>query len=191
VDVRFLCATNRDPWAEVEAGRFREDLYFRLHVIPLHLPPLREREDDVLLLVDQFLTRFSGEEGKRFSGFTDEARALLARYNWPGNVREVENVVRHAVVMNQGGEIGAAQLVLEARQSVRPAVYLQASANSAPTSAPAAASSPAGAIEPLAAVERRVIEHAIALCKGSIPEAARRLEVAPSTLYRKVGQWSG
>lgn len=204
VDVRFLCATNRDPWAEVEAGRFREDLYFRLHVIPLHLPPLREREDDVLMLVDRFLERFAKEENKRFSGFSAEARTLLARYQWPGNVREVENVVRHAVVLNPGGEIGAQQLALESRQSVRPAAYQAAVASPAAVapapmpSTPVAAAGPAsptliqpGVIEPLALVERRVIEHALALCKGNIPEAARKLDVAPSTIYRKLAQWGG
>lgn len=188
VDVRFLCATNRDPWAEVQAGRFREDLYFRLHVIPLHLPPLREREDDVLLLAEQFLQRYATEEGKRFRGYSEEARALLLRHPWPGNVRELENVVRHAVVMNAGGEIQPSQLALESRQALR----LQA-APAAVTGAPepgVAGVALGNTIEPLAVVERRVIEHAIALCKGNIPEAARRLEVAPSTLYRKLGQWT-
>lgn len=190
VDVRFLCATNRDPWEEVQAGRFREDLYFRLHVIPLHLPPLREREDDVLTLADQFLKRYASEEGKRFSGYSEAARGLLLRYAWPGNVRELENVVRHAVVLNSGGEVGAAQLALESRPNARLAAVNAAPGTPTPVSATQAAPALNTVIEPLARVERRVIEHAIALCKGNIPEAARKLEVAPSTIYRKIAQWS-
>jgi two-component system repressor protein LuxO len=200
VDVRFLCATNRDPWAEVQAGRFREDLYFRLHVIPLHLPPLRERDDDVQRLADAFLARFATEEGKRFDGFDEAAREALLGHPWPGNVRELENVIRQAVVLNRGGVIGATQLALDPRRwsrlagtpSDRPGgSAADAAAGSTPA---AAATSPAGvttaAIEPLAAVERRVIEQAIAACRGNIPEAARKLEVAPSTIYRKLAQWA-
>ena len=197
VDVRFLCATNRDPWAEVQAGRFREDLYFRLHVIPLHLPPLREREDDVLLLADELLQRFAREEGKRFSGFTPDARGAMLRHAWPGNVRELENAIRYAIVLNAGGEIGTAQLRLEARQNSRGVTFANAPAALpvpvAPVTAmPAAAvvvDSSATLIEPLAVVERRVIEHAIAVCKGNIPEASRKLDVAPSAIYRKLAQW--
>jgi two-component system repressor protein LuxO len=200
VDVRFLCATNRDPWAEVQAGRFREDLYFRLHVIPLHLPPLRERDDDVLRLADAFLARFASEEGKRFDGFDEAAREAMLGHPWPGNVRELENVIRQAVVLNRGGVIGATQLALDPRRWSRLAATPSdrpggsaAEAGSAPMLA-AASTSPAGvtttAIEPLAVVERRVIEQAIAACRGNVPEAARKLEVAPSTLYRKLAQWS-
>jgi DNA-binding NtrC family response regulator len=195
VDVRFLCATNRDPWAEVQAGRFREDLYFRLHVIPLHLPPLREREDDVLLLATELLQRFAREEGKRFSGFSDDARETMLRHSWPGNVRELENAIRYAIVLNSGGEIGSEQLRLESRQNARGSSHASppAPAFVPPAAPPAplavAATATATAIEPLALVERRVIEHAIALCKGNIPEASRKLDVAPSTIYRKLAQW--
>ncbi len=183
VDVRFLCATNRDPWAEVQAGRFREDLYFRLHVIPLHLPPLREREEDVVLLAEEFLARFAAEEGRRFSGFSAAAREALLRHPWPGNVRELENVVRQVVVLNNGGEIDADRLLLDSRRWSR---EMQQPAT-APLDAQRAS---AGPIEPLALTERRAIENAITLCRGNVPEAARRLEVAPSTLYRKLAQWS-
>ena len=184
VDVRFLCATNRDPWGEVQSGRFREDLYFRLHVIPIHLPPLREREDDVLLLAERFLHRFAAEEGRKFKGFTEEARGMLAHHAWPGNVRELENVIRHAVVMNPGGEIGPSQLSLLSRPPAARAASA-AAGGSAPADPVALVT-----IEPLATVERRVIEQAIALCKGNIPEAARKLEVAPSTIYRRLAQWA-
>jgi len=193
VDVRFLCATNRDPWSEVQAGRFREDLYFRLHVIPLHLPPLREREEDVLLLADELLQRFAREEGKRFSGFSAEARAAMLRHPWHGNVRELENVIRYAIVLNASGEIGTAQLLLESRQNSRLTSYAATAPlpSSVPSSIAAFANVPDGVIEPLALIERRVIEHAIAVCRGNIPEASRKLDVAPSTIYRKLAQWGG
>lgn len=195
VDVRFLCATNRDPWVEVREGRFREDLYFRLHVIPLHLPPLREREGDVLLLASELLQRFAKEESKTFNGFSEEAEAAMLHYAWPGNVRELENVIRHAIVLNAGGEIGSAQLLLQSRQNNRGPIY---DADSSTTAATASVEAPApgpdsvsanSAIEPLAIVERRVIEHAIAICEGNIPKASRKLQVAPSTIYRKLAQW--
>ena len=192
VDVRFLCATNRDPWAEVQAGRFREDLYFRLHVIPLHLPPLRERDDDVLRLAETFLERFGREEDKRFDGFDDGARDAMLKHPWPGNVRELENVIRQAVVLNRGGVIGAAQLALDPRRWSRLAAASPAPAETAaaPVAVAGSGSAAVTAIEPLALVERRAIEQAIAACRGNIPEAARMLEVAPSTIYRKIAQWS-
>ncbi|ACI97614.1 sigma-54-dependent transcriptional regulator [Rhodospirillum centenum] len=105
VDVRIVCATNRDPYAEVQAGRFREDLFYRLQVISIELPPLRDRGDDVLLIARQFLIRFNQEERKRFRGFSLEAERILRDYAWPGNVRQLHNVVRNVVVLNEGEEI--------------------------------------------------------------------------------------
>ncbi len=105
VDVRIVCATNRDPYAEVQAGRFREDLFYRLQVISIELPPLRERGDDVLLIARNFLAKFSREERKTFRGFSAEAEAILRSYQWPGNVRQLLNVVRNVVVLNEGEEI--------------------------------------------------------------------------------------
>lgn len=102
VDVRIVCATNRDPYAEVEAGRFREDLFYRLQVISIELPPLRERGDDVLLIARHFLTKFGREERKDFKGFAPEAETILRNYAWPGNVRQLLNVVRNVVVLNDG-----------------------------------------------------------------------------------------
>ncbi len=102
VDVRFVCATNRDPMLEVQAGRFREDLYYRLYVVPVELPPLRERGQDVLLIARDFLTRLSKEERRRFRGFSPETERMLMAYPWPGNVRQLQNVVRNIVVLNDG-----------------------------------------------------------------------------------------
>lgn len=110
VDVRFVCATNRDPLLEVEAGRFREDLYYRLYVVPLELPPLRERAEDVLQLARHFLAQFAREEHKTFAGFTPEAEMMLLAYPWPGNVRQLQNVVRNIVVLNTGPAVEAAMI---------------------------------------------------------------------------------
>jgi two-component system repressor protein LuxO len=104
VDVRFVCATNRDPMLDVQAGRFREDLYYRLYVVPIELPPLRQRGEDVLLIARHFLTQFSSEEKRRFRAFTPEAEQALLAYSWPGNVRQLQNVVRNVVVLHEHGE---------------------------------------------------------------------------------------
>jgi DNA-binding NtrC family response regulator len=110
VDVRVITATNRDLRAEVAKGRFREDLYYRLNVINIHMPSLRERSSDVPLLAMHFLRKYAGENGKTIEGFADDALARLGGYDWPGNVRELENVVERAVVLASGPRITAAEL---------------------------------------------------------------------------------
>ncbi|WP_137176863.1 sigma-54 dependent transcriptional regulator [Roseomonas sp. AR75] len=184
-DVRFVCATNRDPLEEVKAGRFREDLYYRLHVVPVRLPPLRERGEDVVAIAEAMLARSAAEEGKAFRGFTEEAKAALLAHRWPGNVRELENVVRTAVVLNSGERVEAAMLPLRAAALPAP--------SAPPTPAPVAplpmTGDPARLIRPLADVEREAIERAVLLCDGNIPKAAAFLGVSPSTLYRKRASW--
>lgn len=105
VDVRFICATNRDPWKEVTIGNFREDLYYRLHVIPLALPPLKERGQDVIDIAHSLLALFSAEENKSFSRFSPEVRQRLLSYDWPGNVRQLQNILRNVVVLHNGEEV--------------------------------------------------------------------------------------
>ena len=112
VDVRFVCATNRDPLADVAAGRFREDLYYRLCVLPIHLPPLRERGEDVLALARAFLARFAEEEGRHFHGFDIAAEKIIQAFPWPGNVRQLQNVMRRLVVMHDGDWVTAPMLPL-------------------------------------------------------------------------------
>ena len=109
-DARIVCATNRDPLAEVSAGRFREDLFYRLHVVPVEMPPLRDREGDVLLLAQHFLKVFSQEDGKSFKGFSPDAEAALLAYAWPGNIRQLQNVVRSVVVLNDAEAVTADML---------------------------------------------------------------------------------
>ena len=174
-DVRFVCATNRDPLAEVRAGRFREDLYYRLHVVPITLPPLRDRGEDVITIAEAVLERSAREEGKGFRGLAEDAKAVLRAHRWPGNVRELENAVRMAVVLHAGEWLTAAMLPLTAREATpRRAV-------------PAA--DPSREIRPLAEVEREAVERAVELCDGNIPKAAAHLGISPSTLYRKRAAW--
>jgi len=182
--LRYVCATNRDPWSEVQAGRFREDLYYRLHVVPCTMPPLRERDDDVLLLARHFLTLYSREEGKAFTDFDEGAVRALRRYPWPGNIRELQNVLRNAVLFNQGPLVSEKMLSrLDPTATPRPASI----ATLAPL--PRAGTPPAGAIKPLWLIEKEAIEEAIALCGGNIPRAAALLEVNPSTIYRRKAEW--
>jgi DNA-binding NtrC family response regulator len=102
VDVRIISATNRDLKAEIAAGRFREDLYYRLNVVNIHIPPLRERKEDIPLLVASFLKEFAQENGKQIEGIDAKARAALYNYTWPGNVRELRNCIESAVVLCKG-----------------------------------------------------------------------------------------
>ncbi|MFM5523163.1 sigma-54-dependent transcriptional regulator [Aeromonas jandaei] len=186
VDVRFICATNRDPLLEVKAGRFREDLYYRLHVIPLYLPPLRERGEDILLLARSLLQNYAKEENKRFRDFDAAAARVLLDYPWPGNVRELQNVVRNIVVLNDK-ELVSPDILPPPLNGVR-----TLSVTAAATQQPAAtATTPAvgGPIRPLWLVEKEVIEQAIASCDGNIPKAAALLEISPSTIYRKKQGW--
>jgi DNA-binding NtrC family response regulator len=183
-DVRYVCATNRDPWSEVQAGRFREDLYYRLHVVPCAMPPLRERDDDVLLLARHFLGLYAKEEGKTFTDFDEGAVRALRRYPWPGNIRELQNVLRNTVLFNQGPAVTETMLSrLDPNVTPRPASI----ATLAP--APRAGIPATGAIKPLWLIEKEAIEEAIALCNGNIPRAAALLEINPSTIYRRKAEW--
>lgn len=164
VDVRIVCATNRDPWAEVEAGRFREDLLYRLYVLPIEVPPLRERGQDVIRIAETLLGRLAEEEGKEVTGFTDDARSLLQTYPWPGNIRELQNAVRQAVVMNNGAEITAAMLPTRMRDTagiMRPTSPIAAApAVDAPVSTPANAPASTSVNTPAAIVPETYVSHA-------------------------------
>ncbi|GER07858.1 sigma-54-dependent Fis family transcriptional regulator [Iodidimonas muriae] len=184
VDVRIVCATNRDPMAEVRSGRFREDLYYRLHVIPIELPPLRDRGNDAVDLAQAFLTQLSKEEGKSFERLSEDAENAVRRYAWPGNVREMRNVIQTAVVLNDGPVLEEHML----SRSLHTGDSKGADHRFDDAQKVAVRDVPAR-IEPLALVERRAIERAIDLCGGNVSQAAAYLEVAPSTLYRKLQSW--
>jgi DNA-binding NtrC family response regulator len=189
-DVRIICATNRTPLIEVEAGRLREDLYYRLHVLPVELPPLRDRGSDVLLLARHFLTAFSREEERGFRGFAADAEARLCAYRWPGNVRQLQNVIRQVVVVHDGELVTGAMLPPDFDSDRQVEVERPAAVESVASGAPAtAAAPPSEAILPLAELERQAIERAIELCGGNMTEAATRLGVNVSTIYRKRQGW--
>ena len=206
VDVRIISATNRDLIADVKAGRFREDLFYRLHVFPLSVPPLRTRREDVPELVRHFLTRFAAEEGKRVRAISREALSLLAAANWPGNVRQLENAIFRAVVLAEGEEIGtgefpqiAAQVSSDEAaipQLIEPSPAIVASWPDIPAEfvtarPPVSAHSlpltdPAGDMRPLEDIERDAIRFAISHYRGQMSEVARKLRIGRSTLYRKL-----
>lgn len=189
VDVRFICATNRDPLEEVAAGRFREDLYYRLHVVPLYLPPLRERGDDIIAIATHYLHTFAKDEGKAFTAFSPEVEVILRRYAWPGNVRQLQNVIRNIVVLHDAETVSQTHLPPPLNTALNEEEILQfvpPTPNQVETTSSPTNTTP---IRPLATVERETIEHAITICNGNIPKAAALLEVSPSTIYRKKQAW--
>ena len=216
VDVRIISATNRDLIADVKAGRFREDLFYRLHVFPIAIPPLRERREDIPDLIRHFLARFCAEEGKRIHLLSAEALTLLHRYRWPGNVRQLENAIFRAVVLADGDTLDVAEFPQIAAQmqagerAAASALPVQESgdaelqqplrfiAEAPPLKADASASAPpearyalsmvnaAGDMRTLAELEAEVIRFAILHYRGRMSEVARRLGIGRSTLYRKL-----
>jgi len=188
VNVRIICATNRNPLEEVRKGRFREDLYFRLQVVPIHLPPLRERGQDAILIARDALARFSAEEGRNFLELSPEVQDLFRTLPWPGNVRQLLNVLRNIVVLNDGPVVTSAMLPLE---------IMHHGEATAPSTRPADLIAPKSDIplggligRTMAEIEQLVIEETIAQHGGSIPKAARVLDLSPSTIYRKRENWT-
>ncbi|HEY8431826.1 MAG TPA: sigma-54 dependent transcriptional regulator, partial [Sandaracinaceae bacterium] len=179
VDVRIIAATNRDLWTEVQEGRFREDLYFRLSVFPIVLPPLRERREDVVPLAEHLLGRLGGPERT----LDDEAKKALEAHDWPGNVRELLNVLRRASLFATGTTIDGPLI----RRMLAASVFAQPSARAAQAPRPAAAEPPAS--EPpmrLADVERQHIERTLERMGGNITRAATSLGIDRRTLQRKL-----
>jgi two-component system, repressor protein LuxO len=181
VNVRIICATNRDPMEAVRRGQFREDLYYRLYVVPIHMPPLRDRAGDVLEIAEAALARFSQEEDRAFDTLDPEVRELFLNHPWPGNVRQLLNVIRNVVVLNDGGHVTTDMLPHE----------LTRAADGQPAApAPPPGPQPEALVgKTLAEIEQIVIEATIARFGGSVPKAARVLDVSPSTLYRKREGW--
>jgi DNA-binding NtrC family response regulator len=200
VDVRIISATHRDLIADVKAGRFREDLFYRLHVYPIGVPPLRQRPEDIPELARYFLARIAAEEGKRVHSLTAQAVALLSAFRWPGNVRQLENAVFRAVVLSEGEEIGVNEFPQVAAQVCEPDVQpliepSPAIVSSWPDAKAAVFTNPAhslrltdaqGDVRPLDELEREVIRFAIAHYREQMSEVARRLGIGRSTLYRKL-----
>ncbi|MBC6980230.1 sigma-54 dependent transcriptional regulator [Caulobacter sp. 17J80-11] len=198
VDVRIIAATNRDLSQAVAEGRFREDLYYRLNVFPIEAPALRERREDVPALVDHFVRRFNVEEGKRIAGASPETLALLCAYDWPGNVRQLENTVYRAIVLADGAflqphDFPAVSGVKAPLAAVDEDAPVSAAASEHPASilppmpdAPVRILGDNGHLRTLEEIERDLIQHAIEVYAGHMSEVARRLGIGRSTLYRKV-----
>lgn len=190
-DIRIVCATNRDPSKEVGEGRFREDLYYRLNVIPVQLPPLRDRDDDALLLANHFLKLKSEENNKGFLGFDAAAEKMVREYDWPGNIRELQNIIENMVVINDGETVTAEMMdIATVKRSQASSPLRRAEPVSTPSSTAAQSIQMDNKIRPLWEVERDAIESAIDLCNGNIPLAAAWLGVSASTIYRKKKAWS-
>jgi len=169
VNIRLIAATNRDLEAAMKEGRFRPDLYFRLNVVSVTLPPLRERRADIPLLASYFVSKCSTKVGRRVSGISPEARSWLMRYDWPGNVRELENAIEHAVVLGSGEVILPEDLPETILEIVLPA------------------SGGASAYhDKLQEMKKRLIQDALAQAGGNVTEAARLLVLHPNYLHRLI-----
>jgi DNA-binding NtrC family response regulator len=189
-DVRILSATNHDLQRAVRAGSFREDLYFRLNVIPLAIPPLRERGDDILQLVAHFSEQFLQRTGQAKPKWRSDALQLLRDYPWPGNVRELANIVERLAILHPGAEITGQQVedvLIVDRDAEMPLV---ATAGNRPTAQndlrSPAASAPVSLSDRLDSFERQVIARALAEAGGNIADAARRLQTDRPNLYRRM-----
>jgi two-component system, NtrC family, response regulator HydG len=171
IDVRIVAATNRDLAADVVSGRYRQDLYYRLRVIELKVPPLRERKDDILPLARRFLAEAAPRLGRKVTGFTPEAAQQLLRHGWPGNVRELQNAIEHAVVLAGGERVGVDDLPDEIRAHLPTPVAVN------------------GQIRALEEVEREYILGALAAANGNKTRAAQQLKIGIATLHRKLKQY--
>jgi two-component system, NtrC family, response regulator AtoC len=197
VDVRLVTATNRDLAAELATGGFREDLYYRLNVVPIHLPPLRERQLDVPLLVSHFITKFNDRLRKEITHIEPEAVDHLVSYNWPGNIRELENVIERTMLFCEGPVIRVANLPSELSGETaeeRPT----AAASPSQTNLPAVAHIPTppqseavGSLKEAVKieterVERELIQRALDETGGNVTQAARRLKISRKSLQTKM-----
>jgi DNA-binding NtrC family response regulator len=165
VDIRLICATNTDIYREVENGNFRQDLLYRINTIELHVPPLRERDGDILLLAEYFIQRFNSKYKKQIKGITSDARTKLENYNWPGNVRELQNAVERAVILSSGNKLSANDFMLQPAETKR---------------------KNAAELLNLEQIEQDAIEKAIKRSLGNMNKAADLLGITRFALYRKI-----
>jgi DNA-binding NtrC family response regulator len=200
VDARILSATNRDLSLAVAEGRFREDLYYRLNVYPIEAPALRERREDIPALTEAFVRRFNVEEGRRVAGASPETIAMLTGFDWPGNVRQLENAVYRAIILADAPYLQPHDFPAISGLALPPAgvapAGAAAAADAAPVVLPALADLPKSApvqilderghLRTLEDIERDLIQLAIEIYAGHMSEVARRLGIGRSTLYRKV-----
>jgi len=181
IDVRIIAATNKDLQQEIEDGNFREDLFYRLRVVQIHIPPLRERPDDIPILAQMFLKRYSSETEKPVEGFSDEVMDLFVNYKWPGNVRELQHAVEHCVIFSKGSIVQPSDVQGEIRGNTTITAH-------APRESPQANNNqiviPLGT--PLEEAELEIIRKTLDFVKGNKGEAARVLGLSRSSLYRRL-----
>jgi len=187
VDFRLVAATNRDLAAYVREGKFREDLYYRLNVIDIHMPALKDRPGDVALLASRFLKEFSKENGGLVTGIDARAVKALEDYPWPGNVRQLRNVMEKMVVLSSGGKLTIDDVPVEIREGTPPGAPLAAAAGAAPSPTGAPDARTAGGS--LADAERERILSALAECRNNKTKAAEVLGISRRTLHRKLKEW--
>jgi DNA-binding NtrC family response regulator len=186
VDVRVIATTNRDLEQSIEKKEFRQDLYFRLNVVPVCVPPLREHREDISLLATEFMRRLGRKHGVHTRGFTDAAMRILNEHSWPGNVRELQNVVERAVIMC--GDNG----MLEPEHLGLPGNLANAAAGApADNGAAPGALNDAGGFPTLGELEKRHIFAALDRCKGNRTHAAKMLDVSIRTLRNKLHEYNG
>ena len=173
VDVRVIAATNKPLLKEIEEGRFREDLYYRLNVIALNVPALRDRREDIPLLANRFLTLFAEKNRKSVKGFSPQAMDGMLQYRWPGNVRELMNAVERSVVMSRHDYINLEELPLEIKEGVSGNDQAPAPSSSSPDVS-------------LMEVEKQTILRTLEATEGNKSEAARRLGITRKTLHKKL-----
>jgi DNA-binding NtrC family response regulator len=208
VDVRIVSATNRKLLDHVKNGKFREDLFYRLHVLPLTIPPLRMRREDIPHLLRHFLARFCAEENRAITGISGDAMAHLSQMEWPGNIRQLENAVYRAVVMSDGDRLELADFPQVSALSAAPEAHghqgeplilapatvpAMISGNEIPIAPHSSAGTlamltNAGEMRPLEDMEAEIIRFAISHYRGQMSEVARRLKIGRSTLYRKLDE---
>jgi len=186
VEVRLVAATSRDLGREIGAGRFREDLYYRLNVVPIHLPPLRERREDIPLLVEHFRQKYNARLRKNVERIEDEALACLAAYAWPGNIRELENVLERTILFAEGPRIGANDLPASLRRQPPDAPAAEAQVP--------AASGPPGPLKEIVkgqvqAIERDLIVRGLEVTGGNVTRTAKLLKISRKSLQMKMKEF--
>ena len=181
VDIRILAATNRNPQLEVREGRFREDLFYRLNVVPVHLPPLRDREEDVLEIARHLLDIYRKKERKNFTSFSPEAEELLLRYRWPGNVRELIHCIHRLMVLNDGTEIHYDMLKSILDNQINLTTDQGDGKNEDINR-----HNPILPLKPLREIELDYIRESLRVSNQSVPQAAALLDISPSTIYRRL-----
>ncbi len=195
VDTRIISATNRNPYEAIAEGHLREDLYYRLNVVNIHLPPLRERKDDIPMLADFFLKKYSVEHGKNFQEISQEVNGKMQSYSWPGNVRELENCIQQIVVLHDGEFVKPEMLPEPVHSQISTSqVFLSSEEVSPMDEFPEEVSYTqdpilSDRIIPLADLEKKAIDQALQITHGNVGQAAVGLQLSQATLYRKVREY--